>query len=179
MERIWKMSLLIVAIILVDQFSKGAIQSSYSLGEVTPVIPGFFNITYTKNPGIAFGIGSSLSVWLRMFLFKVIPVFACFWFLKLIWDSRHTSLPQCLSFSMIFAGAVGNLIDRISMDYVVDMFDFYYGNWHFATFNVADASISIAAAIYAIDALIEEINKRKNKATEKVQTVSGSTSSDS
>lgn len=65
---------------------------------------------------------------------------------------------------MIFAGAVGNLIDRISLDYVVDMFDFYYGGWHFAAFNVADASISVAAGIYIIDYFLTEFKGKKKSA---------------
>jgi signal peptidase II len=163
MDRIWKMSLLIVGIILLDQFSKGAIQTDFKLGEVVPVIPGFFNLTYVKNPGIAFGMGGALPDWVRLVGFKVIPVFACFWFAWLIWDTRHKSFLQCLTFSMILAGAVGNLIDRISMDYVVDMFDFYYGGYHFATFNVADASISIAAMLFVVDYIIELKNERQEK----------------
>ncbi len=161
MDRIWKMSLLMVGIILADQFSKGAIQSNFNLGESVNVIPGFFNLTYVRNPGVAFGMGGTLPDWVRIFLFKVIPVGACFWFLWLIWDTRRKSLLQCLAFSMIFAGAVGNLIDRISMDFVVDMFDFYFKGYHFATFNVADASISIAAGIYLLDYFMEERNKKK------------------
>jgi signal peptidase II len=163
MDRMWKMSLLIVAIILADQFSKGAIQSNFKLGEVMEVIPGFFNLTYVRNPGVAFGMGGNLSDIVRMVLFKIIPVFACFWFVYLIWDTRRKSFMLCLSYSMIFAGAVGNIIDRISMDYVVDMFDFYYGTYHFATFNVADASISVAAAIFILDYIIEERNKKKEE----------------
>ncbi|EQC43548.1 signal peptidase II [Bacteriovorax sp. Seq25_V] len=162
MDRIWKMSLLIVGIILADQFSKGAIQSNFNLGESVNVIPGFFNLTYVRNPGVAFGMGGAFPDWIRLILFKVVPVGACFWFLYLIWDTRKKSLLQCLSFSMIFAGAVGNLIDRISMDFVVDMFDFYFKTYHFATFNVADASISIAAGIYLIDYFLEE-RKKKNE----------------
>lgn len=157
----WKMSLLIVAIILADQFSKGAIQTNFKLGEIYEVIPGFFNLTYVKNPGVAFGMGGGWSDIVRMILFKIIPVFACFWFVYLIWDTRKKSFLLCLSYSMIFAGAVGNIIDRISMDYVVDMFDFYIGTSHFATFNVADASISVAAGIFILDYIIEERNKKK------------------
>lgn len=163
MDRMWKMSLLIVAIILADQFSKGAIQTNFKLGEVMEVIPGFFNLTYVRNPGVAFGMGGNLSDIVRMVLFKIIPVFACFWFVYLIWDTRRKSFMLCLSYSMIFAGAVGNIIDRISMDYVVDMFDFYYGTYHFATFNVADASISVAAVMFILDYIIEERNKKKEE----------------
>ncbi len=160
MDRIWKMSLLIVAIILTDQFSKGAIQTNFRLGEIVEVIPGFFNLTFVKNSGVAFGIGGSLSSVIRMVLFKIIPVFACFWFVYLIWDTRRKSFLLCLSYSMIFAGAVGNIIDRISMDFVVDMFDFYIGTSHFATFNVADASISVAAVLFLIDYYNEEKKKK-------------------
>jgi len=166
MDRMWKMSLLIVAIILADQFSKGAIQQSFKLGELYEVIPGFFNLTYVRNAGVAFGMGSSFSDVIRLILFKIVPVLACFWFVYLIWDTRRKSFMLCLSYSMIFAGAVGNIIDRISMDYVVDMFDFYYGTYHFATFNVADASISVAAGIFILDYILEERNKKKEEKLE-------------
>lgn len=156
------MSLLIVGVILGDQFSKGAIQSSFRLGEIYNVIPGFFNLTYVRNSGVAFSFGANYPDWARMILFKIIPVIACFYFLYLIWDTRHKSFRQCLAFSLIFSGAVGNLIDRISMDYVVDMFDFFVGNWHYATFNVADSAISIAGAILVLDFLIELKDKKKD-----------------
>lgn len=165
MDRIWKMSLFIVAIILGDQFSKGAIQANFTLGEIKEIIPGFFNLAYVRNPGVAFGMGGTFPDWIRIILFKIIPIIACFWFLYLIWETRKKSLIQCVSYSMIFAGAVGNIIDRVTVDYVVDMFDFYYGTYHFATFNVADASISIAAGLFVIDHFIEE---RKKKKLEKV-----------
>ncbi|MFG1500315.1 signal peptidase II [Halobacteriovorax sp. XZX-3] len=164
MNRIWQMTLLIVGILFLDQFSKGAIQSSFKLGETLTVIPGFFNLTYVKNPGVAFGMGSEFPDVVRMILFKILPVIACLWFVYLIWDSRKKSYMLCLAYSMIFAGAVGNLIDRISLDYVVDMFDFYYKGWHFAAFNVADASISVAAGIYIVDYFLTEVRGNKKSA---------------
>lgn len=164
MNRIWQMTLLIVGIIFLDQFSKGAIQTNFQLGETLNVIPGFFNITYVKNSGVAFGMGQTFPDVARMILFKIIPVIACIWFVYLIWDSRKKNYMLCLAYSMIFAGAVGNLIDRISLDYVVDMFDFYYGTYHFAAFNVADASISVAAAIYVIDYFYTEFKGKKESA---------------
>lgn len=163
MERIWKMSLLIVGIILADQFSKGSIETSFRLGETVSVIPDFFNLTYVRNPGVAFGMGANLADWIRMILFKILPCFACVWFLYLIWDTRNKSLLLCLSYSMIFGGAVGNLIDRISKDYVVDMFDFYYGTYHFATFNVADAAITVAGFFFIVDYFLEWKRERSNE----------------
>ncbi len=165
MDRIWKMSLLIVTIILSDQFSKGATQSNFKLGEVKEVIPNLFNLTYVRNSGVAFSFGADFPDWARMILFKILPIIACFYFLYLIWETRHKSFRQCLAFSLIFAGAVGNIIDRVTLDYVVDMFDFYQGTWHFATFNVADASISIAGAILVLDWIIEFKDSKKKEAT--------------
>ena len=161
MNRIWRMALLIVGIILCDQFSKGAIQTNLRYHESLEIIPNFFNLTYVKNSGVAFGLGAELPLWMRIIFFKVLPSGACIWFLYLVWDARYKSLLQCLGYSMIFAGAVGNLIDRISMDYVVDMFDFYYGTSHFSTFNVADSSISIAAVLLTLDYFLESWKKNK------------------
>lgn len=64
-------------------------------------------------------------------------------------------------YSLILGGAIGNLIDRFSLNYVVDMFDFYYGDSHFATFNVADAAISVAAILLFIDYFFKKKNATK------------------
>ena len=151
MNRIWKLSLVMVAIILIDQFTKGAIQSSFYLGESIPIIDGIFNFTYVRNPGAAFGFGSESGFVFRLVLFKIVPVLACFWLLYLIWLERNRSLLLASAYALIFAGAVGNLIDRFSLNYVVDFLDFYIGKRHFPAFNVADSSISIAAGLLIID----------------------------
>ena len=72
----------------------------------------------------------------------------------LIWKERHKSLLLCTAYSLVFAGAVGNLIDRISLDYVVDFLDFYIGDKHFPSFNIADSSISIAAGLLILDFIL-------------------------
>jgi signal peptidase II len=82
-----------------------------------------------------------------------LPVIACFWLLYLIWGSRNKNFFHCLAYSLIFSGAVGNLIDRFSMNYVVDFFDFFWGTHHFAAFNIADSSITIGAIVLIIDLL--------------------------
>lgn len=149
---------MIVGIILLDQFTKGAVQSSFRLGETMPIIDGLFNFTYVRNPGAAWGFGANweqqypqFGMYFRLALFKIIPVLACFWLMYLIWLERNKSLLLCTAYSLILAGAVGNLIDRISLNYVVDFLDFYWGNKHFPAFNVADSSISIAAGLLIID----------------------------
>ncbi|MDD0854798.1 signal peptidase II [Halobacteriovorax sp. GB3] len=168
MDRIWKMTLMMVGIILVDQFTKGYIQHEYTLGEIRPVIDGLFNLTYVQNKGAAFGFGANHSDLFRIIMFLVLPTGACFWLMYLIWQTRHTALLLCTSYSMILAGAIGNLIDRFSLRFVVDMFDFYYGTWHFAAFNVADSAITVGAIFLIYDFLFLEkkrIEKQELKKT--------------
>ena len=114
-------------LILVDQITKGIIQSTFSLGENISVIDGFFNITYVRNSGAAFGMGSNASEMIRQILFILLPVLACFWLVTLIWKTRKDNLVLCLAYSLILSGAIGNLIDRVSLGYVVDFLDFYLG----------------------------------------------------
>ena len=78
-----------------------------------------------------------------------------------VWAQRNKSLILSLSYSLIFSGAVGNLIDRFSMNYVVDFLDFYWGIHHFPAFNVADSAITIGAALLIIDVLIFEKKRAK------------------
>jgi signal peptidase II len=161
MDRIWKYALVIFTIILVDQFSKGLIQHNFSLGESKPIIEGLFNITYVRNPGAAFGMGAGASDGWRKFLFLFIPVLACIWLCILIWQSRKGPALLGWAYSLILAGAVGNLWDRFTLRYVVDFLDFYWGANHFPAFNIADSCISIAAGLIIYDLIMQKLKERK------------------
>lgn len=141
------------AIIIADQATKAIVQQKFYLGETVPVIEGLFHFTYVRNPGAAFGMFGYAHDWIRVPLFFGVPVIACFWLLYLIWKTRNTSTIQCLAYSLIFAGAVGNLIDRFSMNYVVDFLDFFWKTHHFPAFNIADSSITIAAILLIYETL--------------------------
>lgn len=160
MNRVWRMTIMMSLIILIDQVTKGIVQSKFFLGETVPVIEGLFNFTYVKNPGAAFGFLANASIEIRQFMFLLLPVIACLWLVILIWKTRHENFLLCISYSLILAGAIGNLIDRFSMGYVVDFLDFYYGKNHFPAFNIADSSITIAAFLLIIDFINEIKNKR-------------------
>lgn len=161
MNRIFKMSVLSATIIIIDQLTKGLIQQKFFLGESIQVIPDLFHLTYVRNSGAAFGMLAYAPDYIRTPLFFALPVVACFWLLYLIWKTRNNNLLQCLSYTLIFSGAVGNLIDRFSMNYVVDFFDFFWSTHHFATFNVADSSITIAAILLIFEMLFLENKKIK------------------
>lgn len=163
MNRIWKLSIIITALIILDQLTKGVVQQNFALGESVPVIKGFFNFTYVQNQGAAFGMGAQSGDFIRLVLFKILPVFACFWLMWEMWKYRYVKDKALLSYAygLVLAGAIGNLIDRISLDYVVDFLDFHYKQHHFPAFNVADSAISVAFVLLVIEMIIDS-KKQKN-----------------
>lgn len=156
MNRFFKMLVMIATIIIGDQITKAIVQQKFALGESITIINGIFSFTYVRNPGAAWGMFGHSPDFIRIPLFFALPVVACFWLIYLVWTTRNERLLQCLSYSLIFAGAVGNLIDRFSMNYVVDFLDFYWGTSHFPAFNVADSSITIGAILLGIEFLFFE-----------------------
>jgi len=161
MGKIWKMLVMIFALIIMDQITKGVIQSKFYHGESIPVLDGFFNFTYVRNPGAAFGFMANAHDSIRKPLFLLIPLIACGWIMTLMWKVRNTNNILLMSYSLILAGAIGNLIDRFSLGYVVDFFDFYVGNAHFPAFNIADSCITIAAFLLILDFFLEIKNRKK------------------
>jgi signal peptidase II len=164
MKMIYRMSIMISAIIIGDQVTKALVQQKFYLGETIPIINNLFHFTYVRNPGAAFGMFGHSADWIRIPLFFGVPVVACIWLLYLIWTTRNTSKLQCLAYSLILAGAVGNLIDRFSMNYVVDFLDFFWGPHHFPAFNIADSSITIAAILLIYETLIAPNLKKDDSA---------------
>ena len=163
MKMIYRMCIMMSAIIISDQATKALVQQKFYLGETIPVIEGIFHFTYVRNPGAAFGMFGHSADWIRIPLFFGVPVIACVWLLYLIWTTRNTHRLQCLAYSLIFSGAVGNLIDRFSMNYVVDFLDFFWRTHHFPAFNIADSAITIAAFILIYETIF--LNQKKDSAT--------------
>lgn len=153
MARFWALCLMMATLILVDQLSKGAIQTNLYYGQSIPVIDGFFSIAYVKNTGAAFGFGADAHEWFRIIMFLVLPVIFCGWIFVMIIKTLKAPFYLCLAYALILAGAIGNLIDRFSLGYVVDFLLFYWKDEsnHFPAFNVADSCITVAAGLLIID----------------------------
>jgi signal peptidase II len=138
-------------IILFDQVTKLLISRQFILYEEHPILP-FFNLTFKHNQGAAFGFLANAGGWQQVFfcgIAIVMSVVLTIWLCKLQKNERWTAFAVAL----IIGGALGNLIDRLVLGYVVDYIDFYIKNWHFATFNLADSAISVGAAILIIEAI--------------------------
>ena len=142
-------TLLIVA---ADQATKWAIVEWVQLYGKVP-INSFINLTHQQNTGAAFSFLAGASGWQRwffVFLATGVSSVIAVW----LWRIR-TEGPLVLmaGLSLVLGGAVGNLIDRARLGYVTDFIQVWFGNWAFPSFNVADAAISVGAALLIIDAL--------------------------
>ena len=145
-------SAITASIVFLDQLTKYAVVRRFRLHESVPVIPGFFDLTYVRNPGAAFGfLAGAHGAWRSVF-FITISTVALAVILALV---RQTSdRLQLIAFALIGGGAVGNLIDRVRFGEVVDFIDWYYRTFHWPTFNIADAAISIGVVLLVIDMLL-------------------------
>ncbi|NIA09106.1 MAG: signal peptidase II [Nitrospiraceae bacterium] len=143
-------SFLLVAcvIVVIDQTTKALIISNLHLYEVRPVLHGFFNIVYTTNTGAAFGFMAGAGKWRNIF-FQAISIFALAGLLYLYHSSSDRGYPFFWGCSLIFGGALGNLIDRIHYRFVTDFLDFYIGPYHWPAFNVADSAITVGGILLA------------------------------
>jgi signal peptidase II len=141
--------LVALCVILLDQASKEWVRGAFSLHESVPLIPGFFSLTYIRNTGAAWGMFSGQNVALSLLAFVMLVALVLF---------RRKLLPpgtlHRAALGLLCGGIVGNLYDRLRLDYVTDYLDFYWREWHFPAFNIADASICIGVGIYILGTLL-------------------------
>ena len=126
-------------IITADQISKSLIKSTMTLYDVIPVIPGFFQLNYITNKGLAFGINLPIGI---SFFSGISLIITCF-LVWILWCERKNNLLMRISLALILGGAIGNLIDRILFGEVVDFFDFMIGDFHWYIFNIADSAVTV------------------------------------
>lgn len=139
---------IIVAVVGLDQATKLWIVQNFALYESREVLPGFFNLTYLTNNGAAFSIlAGQPAVWRQAFFIGAASVA-----LVMIWLGQRSygrnSRWYSVALALIAGGAIGNLIDRIRLGFVVDFLDVYVGSYHWPAFNVADSAITVGVLIF-------------------------------
>jgi signal peptidase II len=139
-----------VLIVVLDQITKYAVTRNFAVGEAVAVTP-FFNLVLVYNPGAAFSFLSDQAGWQRT-LFITIALAASAWIVYLLRKHPHQR-PFALALSLVLAGALGNVIDRILFGAVIDFADFHAWGHHWPAFNVADSAITCGAVLLAWDAL--------------------------
>jgi signal peptidase II len=150
-----------VAALIVDQVSKyviveqvmrpeGIVGTPYLTGKLIPILP-FFQLRLSWNTGISFSMFSGGESTTTFILLAVQVTLS----LGLIWYLRHLETRWMqVACGLIIGGALGNIVDRAMFGAVADFLDFYWGAWHFPTFNVADSCISIGAGMWLLDAVL-------------------------
>lgn len=144
---------LAAVVIGIDQLSKWWVLTHFHYMESLPVA-SFFNLYLVFNPGAAFSFLADAGGWQKWF-FVALSSAVSVWLLTLL--RQHTQhanerlMPTALS--LILGGAIGNVIDRIRLDAVVDFLDFHLAGYHFPAFNVADSAISIGVALMLVHQL--------------------------
>lgn len=149
--------------VALDQWTKSIASTHLLYGEPVPVLP-FLNWTLLHNYGAAFSFLSDAGGW-QHYLFTglaaVVSVVFVVWIMRM--PKKMAVLP--IAIALILGGALGNLIDRISLGYVVDFIHVYYQNHHFPAFNLADSAITLGVILLLIDTFFLE-KKRIQRASE-------------
>ena len=146
---------IIAGVVLLDRVTKLWIQNSVSLMDVNPVIPGFFNIVHTENPGAAFGfLSQSQGPWRSVLLMGVSAIVMSV-ILAMLWRPVKNGVAHSFllhtGLALVFGGALGNLWDRVVRGTVTDFLQFFFGSYEFPSFNVADSAITIGATLLLLD----------------------------
>lgn len=135
-------------VIAIDQASKMYIYTHFGLHESVEVIKGFFNLTYVRNFGAAFGFLAGSHETFREIFFLSMPPIALLVILAILRGVKDTDRWQILSLSLVFSGAIGNYIDRLRFRYVIDFLDFHIqGKYSWPAFNIADSAIVVGVSI--------------------------------
>lgn len=144
-------------VLALDQFTKHLVEKHMRMYEVVPVIRGFFNLTRVRNKGAAFSLLSTAPDGFRSAFFISVSLVAVTVIALMIRKANDRLL--VVSFSLIAAGAVGNLVDRVRFGEVVDFIQWYVGTWYWPSFNVADSAITVGVALLVIDMVFGQSTK--------------------
>ena len=144
--------LLSLAIVVADQLTKVLATTELVLHQPVPVVPGLFNWTLAHNYGVAFSIFNDGPGWQRYGLSAfalAVSIAFTVWLLRLPRHERWSAA----GLALVIGGAVGNVIDRLRLGYVVDFVEWYWRDWHWPAFNLADSAICVGAAVLVIASL--------------------------
>jgi signal peptidase II len=144
---------LAAVIIVLDQATKAVVRTLVPLHGTRTIIPGLLDFTHVQNSGAAFGILNAADFPYKAALIALVATAALVSIAVFAAGlSAHQRLAR-IGLALILGGAAGNLVDRVSVGYVVDFVDIYWRQYHFWAFNVADSAITIGVAGMVLDML--------------------------
>jgi signal peptidase II len=152
--------LLVTAVVIVlDWYTKQWVSAALELYRPQEVF-SWLNITLAHNYGAAFSFLSDAGGWQRWFfivLASVVSLMLLVWLLRL----PRREWVTALGLALVLGGAIGNLIDRVQLGYVVDFVDVHYAGWHYPAFNVADSAITCGVILLLLDTFLLAMKRKK------------------
>jgi signal peptidase II len=134
------------AVVVLDRWTKHLASTALPFGQPVRVVGDFVRLTYTRNSGVAFGIGQGTGF--PYYVFSLLAIVAIVWmFLR---DRAALGPLRGLSLSLILGGAIGNLVDRVTSGEVVDFIEVGIPQWHWPVFNVADSAVTVGVLLFAL-----------------------------
>jgi signal peptidase II len=144
---------IVAAIVALDQATKALVKARLPLHDSLTVVPGFFDLTHVRNTGAAFGMLNSVDFAYKPVVMVVVALAALGAVAVYALTLPPAQRMARYGLALILGGAIGNLIDRATMGYVLDFVDVYWRGFHFWAFNVADSAITVGVALMLIDAI--------------------------
>jgi len=145
-----------LVVLILDRLTKSLVVDWVCYGDMVPVVPGFFDLTYVRNTGAAFSLmaGARDSVRLPfLVLTSLAAVVVLFYFIRITRPEHRLVL---FALSLILGGAAGNLIDRAFYGSVIDFIYWHIGGYYWPAFNIADSGITVGVTILCGDMLLSK-----------------------
>tara|TARA_Y100001954_G_C15588756_1_gene492096 strand:- start:26 stop:577 length:552 start_codon:yes stop_codon:yes gene_type:complete len=155
----WVGFVLAAVVIGLDQYTK-ALASAELQYRVPVEITSWFDLMLAHNTGAAFSFLASAGGWQRWFLAGValvVSIVVGVWLTRL----KHSEQMLGIALGLVLGGGLGNLIDRVSLGYVVDFISWHYNNWYWPAFNIADSAICVGAVLLVWDSFFGESSKQE------------------
>jgi signal peptidase II len=160
MPRTYTLLLITVGVVvLCDQVTKLYVDAVMWPHQSITVIENYLDVTYVRNPGGAFGLFARADRGIVRPLLLGLSAVAAVIIILIYRNTPPDRLLVRLAFSLILGGAIGNLIDRLRFDEVIDFLDVHWSHYHWPAFNIADAAITVGVAILCWDLLFGKASK--------------------
>ena len=140
----WLLLALAGGVVALDLWTKRWAHETLRGRDPVEIVGQFVRFTYTRNSGVAFGLGAGVR-----FPYYVFSILAVGVILYLFLRRRVLGLPRQVALALILGGAVGNLVDRLKSGQVVDFIEIGWNRWHWPVFNVADSAVTVGVALFA------------------------------
>jgi signal peptidase II len=150
------MMVIAVGVFVADQVSKAMVMRHIHDNAIVPVIPGFFNLTSSKNSGAVFGMFNDAAVWWKTPLLIVVSLALLIAVVALVVRTQNLHSATKIGLSLVLGGALANLFDRIRAGEVEDFLDFYFRTYHWYTFNLADGAIVVGTGLIILQVMLGE-----------------------